>query len=185
MLRGAPCDGPRKIRFTDETIETRSIVELFVNLAVDRQAAFNLTSLENNLWPKKVDRSILHGIDKIMTLLAFLWKWDCGPVLETLASELELLMKCGTLSPRDVFCLGAILDDPELCTASLAFSQTTRIWPPFDIGCVPPKVWKLARPEYLYALCQTRLPMRRMLYDDTFRHFLAEAKAKMSAPGGL
>lgn len=139
MLRGAPCDGPRKIRFTDETIETRSIVELFVNLAVDRQAAFNLTSLENDLWPKKVDGSILHGIDKIMTLLAFLWKWDCGPVLETLASELELLMKCGTLSPRDVFCLGAILDDPELCTASLAFNQTTRIWPPLTSAVSLPR----------------------------------------------
>lgn len=185
MLRDAPCDGPREIRFTDETIETKSTVELFVNLAVDSQAAFNLTSPENDWWPKKVDGSILHDIDRIMTLLAFLWKWDCGPVLAILASELELLMECSMLSPRDVFCLGAILDNQQLCTASLAFTRTTKVWPPFDIGCIPPNVWRLARPEYLYALCQTRLPMRRMLYDDTFRHFLAEAKSMASAPGGL
>lgn len=111
-----------------------------------------------------------------MPFFAFLWKWDCGPVLTALAAELEALMKCSTLSPRDVFCFGAILDDPYLCTTSLTFSQITDMWPPFDISCIPPNVWKLARPEYLYALCQTRLPMRRMLYDDTFRQFLAEAK---------
>lgn len=170
MLRDAPCSGPKIIRFTDEHIETKAVIDAFLCLAVP------------SVWAErnKIERrrtGIPRGmLSTFVNLIAFLIKYDCDGALGLLSSEFRRYIRDGWITPCEAFCLGAIGDDPELCALSVAIAARTPRT--LDVNFVPVFVWRLAPPEYLHALSQISPmlckdpPPKRMR--SRFRRYLTE-----------
>lgn len=170
MLRDAPCSKPKIIRFSNEHMETKLVIDAFLSLAVPSVwAERNRIDRRRTMIPRGM-------LSTFVNLIAFLVKYDCDGALELLSSEFRRYVRDGSITPCEAYCLGAIGDDPELCALSAAIAARTPRT--LDVNYVPAFVRRLAPPEYLYALSQVSPmlcrdpPPKRMR--SKFRRYLTE-----------
>lgn len=150
MFRDAPGDGDKVIEFTDDKIETHTVLLDFVDLAIDSRLS-HVTEMLQEAWygdRTKISEDIL---DSYINLIAFMLKYDCAPTLRAFGAQMALLQSHDKLSAIDGYGLGAFAGDENLCAASLFCADLrpkNRVAP----RLLPVRYWKLAQPMYLHAL---------------------------------
>ncbi|WOO80082.1 uncharacterized protein LOC62_03G003593 [Vanrija pseudolonga] len=102
-------DGPREIHFTDDAIEGRHAVSAFLHLAT-------AGSLYEAPTPWNVSGTV--------KLVRFVLKFDCVTALKVLILRTkETLIDNDQTTTLHVFIIGAVLDNEDLCRASLKRNQ--------------------------------------------------------------
>lgn len=108
VLSDAPAMGAPELQFPDADFEHKAVIEQFLSLATTG-------SLHRSKATPGDVASTMDELKVCMNLIQFVNKYDCAPTLEAFRAA----MAKGEFWGWEVFAIGVMLEDDELCAAGL------------------------------------------------------------------
>lgn len=160
------CNGEKEVRFTDPVIESRGIIQRFLQLVIKYSIGTPESTLDlaERLWSGvKVAKPMSEGeVSEYVHLIAFLRKWDCTSAFRLLQLCVIKALLDLQIAPLHAFMIGALLDDPELCFFSIEKETLNmkkfghKYFQALDLANFPITIWDRVPPEYMLALNKSK-----------------------------